>query len=147
MYTSYTGSVGESTGPVKTHTNVAKHWATYAPMETELQQFRDGYEPTYSGTQFVSHQHMHTFLASSTAERSISLQTSAEATTGGPSSMIFWWRLCTEQSRPFRAIAFCATKTLRTRTPTTPGGKPKPKSKGRKKRIGPRTGVTHTDTV
>lgn len=51
---------------------------------------------------------LHTFLASSTADLSMLPHTSADATTGGPSSIIFWCRRWTEQSRPLSAIACIA---------------------------------------
>ena len=47
-----------------------------------------------------------TFFASLTAPRSSSSHVSRGATVTGPSSMIFWCRRCTLQSRPYSEIAF-----------------------------------------
>mmetsp|Transcript_14907 Transcript_14907/g.36609 ORF Transcript_14907/g.36609 Transcript_14907/m.36609 type:complete len:245 (+) Transcript_14907:6053-6787(+) len=54
-----------------------------------------------------------TFLASRTAPRSSSSHTSRGATVTGPSSMIFWWRRWTLQSRPYSEIACpCLSATI-----------------------------------
>ena len=47
-----------------------------------------------------------TFFARRTAPRSSCSHVSRGATVTGPSSMIFWCRRCTEQSRPYSEIAF-----------------------------------------
>jgi len=47
-----------------------------------------------------------TVLANDTAAFSIARNVASEAAVGGPSSMIFWCRRCTEQSRPLRAMAW-----------------------------------------
>mmetsp|Transcript_10656 Transcript_10656/g.39113 ORF Transcript_10656/g.39113 Transcript_10656/m.39113 type:complete len:223 (+) Transcript_10656:5967-6635(+) len=53
------------------------------------------------------------FLHRRWADRSICLKISGSAITGGPSSKIFWNRLCVEQSRPLRAMAFpCSSPTI-----------------------------------